>query len=179
MMTVNTEPLRRSARRFHLGFRAAMALTVTAALALVCAVLLWPEEVGAILADLTGHALAPRPWQGLALAGIVLVGLGLYAATFAAAARVCGGLVRGEVATAGPAAQRLSRWLWAVLGWSIAAHTLAVLVITAHAGPGARALTLAIGTPQISIAIAALIAAFLAHALTLGAALWQDHREIV
>lgn len=179
MMTVNIETLRRSARRFHLGFRAMTALTLVAALALLGAMLLWPAEVGGMLAGLTGYALTPQPWQGFALAGIVLIGLGLYVATFAAAARVCSVLVQGELASAGPAAQRLSRLLWAVLGWSVAAHTLAVLVVTANAGPGQRALSFAVGSPQISIAIAALIAAFLAHALTFGAALWQDHQEIV
>jgi hypothetical protein len=179
MIEVTYEPLRRIARRFHLGFRAAWGLALALAVALVGAMLLRPEATGAWLAGLTGHPLVPRPWQGLALAGIALGALGTYAATFAAATRVCHLMARGDLAAAGPAARRLSHWLWGVLALSVAANTLAVLVVTAHAGPGQRALSFAIGSPQVSIAVAAAIAAFLAHALTLGAALWQDHREIV
>lgn len=179
MTNLDIDPLRRSARRFRLGFRTASAGALASALVLLCALALRPEEVGALLAGLTGHPLAPGPWQGAALAAVVIAGLTLYAATFAAAARVCGALVRGEMAAAGPAARGLSRWLWVVLGWSVASHTASILIVTAHAGPGGRALSFALGAPQVSIAVAALIAAFLAHALTLGAALWQDHQEIV
>ena len=179
MTNVDIDPLRRSARRFRFGFQAATAGALASALVLLCTALLRPEEVGALVAGLSGHPITPRPWQGATLAAVVIAGLGLYAATFAAAARVCGALVRGEAAAAGPAARRLSRWLWAVLGWSVASHTASILIVTAHAGPGGRALSVSLGAPQVSIAVAALIAAFLAHALTLGAALWQDHQEIV
>jgi uncharacterized membrane protein HdeD (DUF308 family) len=137
------------------------------------------EATGTWLASLTGYAIQPRTWQSFALAGVVCFGLGLYVATFAAAKTVTSVLLHGELATASGAARRLSQWLWALLIWSVAAHTLAVLILTAHAGPDQRALSFAIGSPQISLAVAALTAAFLAQVLALVAALWEDHQEIV
>ncbi|SFG36088.1 hypothetical protein SAMN05443635_11468 [Roseobacter denitrificans OCh 114] len=179
MTLIDDAPLRRTARRFELGFQAASLLMVALAGGVVVATLVGTAATGAWLASLTGHAIEPQPWQSFALAAVACFGLGLYAATFSAARAVSRILARAELAAAGQAARTLSRWVWAVLVWSIIAHTLAVLIATAHAGPGQRALSIAIGSPQVSLALAALMAAFLAQALTLVAALWEDHKEIV
>lgn len=179
MTHVDYGPLRKTARYFDVGFQIAIVVTCALALGVLIATVMQTQATGALLSDLTGYAIQPRAWQTVALAGIVCFGLGLYAATFFAAKKVSGGLLRGEVAVAGGAARQLARWLWAVLIWSTVAHTLAVLISTAHAGPGQRALSIAIGSPQLSIAITALVAAFLAQVLTLVAALWEDHKGIV
>lgn len=179
MALIDDAPLRRTARRFEIGFQVATILTIVLALGVLVATLMQTDATGTWLASLTGHAIRPRPWQSFALVTMVCFGLGLYAATFSAAKTVSGVLSRGEMTAASGAARRLSRWLWAVLFWSVAARTLAVLISTAHAGPGQRALSFAFGSPQISLAVAAFVAAFLAQVLTLVAALWEDHKEVV
>ncbi|WP_136443923.1 hypothetical protein [Pacificoceanicola onchidii] len=177
---VDPEPLRILTRRFEIGFRVAFALTCAVAVAMVLALLASPDWIGGFLAEATGYPLeAPRLWQGAAFVGIALSVLAAHAAVFRAAGQVCRWLVQGLPARAAGAAQQLSRRLWWLLGLSILAHTASVLVATAHAGPGQRAVSLALGSSQITFAIAALIAAFLARAFVLGAALWQDHQEIV
>ena len=179
MILVDDALLRKTARRFKLGFRIATVLTLALTLGVMAAAVIHTEATGARLASLTGYAVQPQAWQSLALAALVCIGLSLYAATFAAATTVSGALSRGEMTVAGRAARRLSRWLWAMLFWSVAAHTLAVLIATAHGGPDQHVLSFAFGSPQISIALAALVAAFLAELLALVAALWEDHKEIV
>lgn len=174
---LNPAPLRRSARRFHAGFRIAAWAMAAAGAALLAAMLLRPSVVGDALAGLTGHAFAPRPWQLATLTALMLGTLGLYGAVFAAAARVCRVLLDGRPEAAGPTARGLSRWLWALLAWSVLSPTLSVLIATAHAAE--HSLTITLGMPQVAFAVAALIAAFLARALTFAAALWRDHREIV
>ena len=177
---IDPEPLRRSARRFQLGFDIACLATLVAASAMIVALILDPGWIGGALAQAAGYPLSPpRGWQSTALVTIALVVLGTYAAVFHTASAVCRMLVQGALQTAALDARRLSNWLWVLLGTSIGANTLAVLVATAHAGPGQRALSIALGSPQIALAVAALLAAFLARAFVLGAALWQDHREIV
>lgn len=179
MTIIDAAPLRKTAKRFKLGFQIATVVTIGLAMGVLVAALVQTEATGAWLASLNGYTILPQAWQSIGLALVASIGLGLYAATFSAATTVSSVLSLGELTAAGAAARRLSRWLWALLFWSIAAHTLAVLISTAHAGPGLRALSFAAGGPQISIALAALVAAFLAQALTLVAELWEDHREIV
>ncbi len=79
---------------------------------------------------------------------------------------------------AGHAARRLSRWLWAVPFWGGAAHACHI----DYNGPcrsRSERLELRIWKPADSIALAALVAAFLAEVLTLVTALWKYHKEIV
>lgn len=179
-MQINPDPLRRSARRFQLGFRVALLISLLAAALLLIAFFTSPGWVGSALSRAAGVPLAaPRPWQSSALLAITLLILAIYAAIFHRAAMLCRMLVQGDPARAAIAAGRLSNWLWALFGMSLMSNTAAVLVATAHAGPGGHVLSIAFGSPQIAIAIAALIAAFLAQAFMLGAALWQDHQEIV
>lgn len=177
---IDPEPIRQSARRFQLGFQMGFIATLAAAAALGVTLFVNPTWTGGALADAVGYPLAsPRFWQSTALVLIGLVMLGTYAAVFRVATTVCRMLVQTDLTEAAGAARRLSNWLWVLLGMSILSNTLGILVATAHAGPGQRALSIALGSPQVTFAIAALIAAFLARAFVLGAALWQDHREIV
>lgn len=180
MNSVSPEPLRASARRFQLGFQAASVATLGVAAAMIVALLTQPAWIGGALSEATGYPLAsPKAWQSAAFVMIGLVMLGTYAAVFQTATSVCRMLVQGDPGNAAGAAQRLSNWLWALLVLSILANTFGVLVAAAHAGPGQRAVSIAVGSPQITLAIAALIAAFLARAFVLGAALWDDHKKIV
>lgn len=178
--TVDTAPLRATARRHRNGFQGACAVTLAVALALLLTGLLWPVATGALLSELAGHP-TPNPTggQSLALVLIMLISLGAYAAVFRAAARVSARLLYGDAEAAGVAAQSLSRWLWVMLFWSIGSRTLATLVATATNPPGERVLSIALGAEQAPIAIAAVVATFLARVLVLGAALWRDHREII
>lgn len=178
--TVDPEPLRATARRHRAGFGGASALTAAVAVALALTGVIWPVETGAVLSELAGYPLdQPEGWQSLALVAIMLVSLGAYAAVFLAAARVSGWLLTGDAERAGATARTLSHWLWAMLIWSVASQTLATLVATAENAPGERVLSFTLNASQAPIAIAAVVAAFLARALALGAALWRDHREII
>lgn len=180
MKSIDPEPLRAAVRRFQRGFRTAFLVTLGIAAAMIVALLTRPAWIGGVLSEATGYPLmSPRLWQSTALVVIGLVTLGTYAVVFQTATGVCRMLVQGELGKAAGAVRRLSNWLWVLLGLSVLANTLSVLVATAHAGPGQRALSIAIGSPQVAFAIAALIAMFLARVFVMGAALWNDHNEIV
>ena len=69
--------------------------------------------------------------------------------------------------------------LWGMLLWGIVSQGLASVVATWGYPEGERSLSIAFGTPQISIAFSALVASFMAHAFALGAELWRDHQEVI
>ena len=180
MKDIDITLLQNSARRFQIGFQMAYVLTLTIGAAIFVALLSKPDWIGSALAEAARTSLpTPQIWQSAALAAIAFVVLGTYAAVFKTVTHVCAMLVQGEPGIAASQAKRLSNWLWCLLGVSILAQTLAVLVATFHAGSGERTLSIALGGPQITFAIAALTAACLARAFSLGAALWQDHCDIV
>ena len=177
---IDPAPLLASARRFHRGFQFAYLVSVTVAGAVLIGLLLAPVWTGATLSEAVGYPLpASRFWQSAALTLIVVGMLVTYALVFFSAATVCSALADGDVEHAALGARSLSNWLWTLLALSILANTAAILVATAHAEPGQRVLSITFGSEQITVAIAALIAAFLARAFVLGAALWRDHREII
>lgn len=179
-MPIDPQPLLRPARRFHLVCRAVFLVLIGLALALILGVLLSPDRTGRMLIGFAGFdGVSPRPWQMAVLAGLLLGQIALWAAVFGTAGRVCGDLVAGRVDQAGARARRLSGWLWAAFAGGLAAHMLGLLAATWHFPAGQRMIGISLGSAQLSTALAALMAAFLARAFSLGALLWQDHREMV
>lgn len=118
-------------------------------------------------------------WQAWALIGVVAIHVGLWIALLAVARGVFRQIGRGNPKTAARSARVLASLLWGMLAWGIVSQMIASVAATWGLPEGERTLSIAFGTPQISVAFAALIASFLAHAFALGAELWQDHREVI
>ena len=172
-----TAPARRIA---YVMTCAAIALAV-AALALVACVVAAPGATGAWLAAAAGYPATAGPglWQTVVLSALVLIYVAIWGRVFITARLVFQNLSRGLPAQAGDAARSLSRWLWLVLAWGILSQTLGSVAATWHFAEGERTLAISLGMTQVSIALAALIAGFMAHAFALGAELWRDHQEVV
>ncbi|MEL7184127.1 MAG: hypothetical protein AAFY65_06210 [Pseudomonadota bacterium] len=136
--------------------------------------------LGRALADMAGYdVVAPRLWQSGALVLITLLHLAIWAAIAWRGQGMFDALLDADMAQASDAARRVARLLWAMLIWGILSHMLVSLVATWHFPPGQRALAVGVGSAQISTVMAALLATFTSHAFVLGAALWQDHREVI
>jgi len=98
---------------------------------------------------------------------------------FALAARVFGKLADGDVDTAAQVAGVLALWFWAIFIWALAEPAVTSVVSTWHMPEGQRSLSIALNGQQVSLALSALIMGCMARALSLGAELWRDHREVV
>ena len=139
-----------------------------------------PASLGQGLAQLGGFADASlRPWQNIALISIVTVHLILWISLLVTARRLFGLLAAGKPADAGDIATFLAKLLWGLLLWGLISQVLVSLIATWGFPQGERSVSIAFGTPQISVAFSALIASFMARAFALGAELWQDHREVI
>ena len=120
-----------------------------------------------------------RWWQGLAFVMFLLVQIGIWAAAVWQGRQIFTALTTGALIDASIAASKTAWLLWGILIWGIVAHILGTVVATWHFPEGTQALGVAIGPTQISTALAALLATFTSHAFVLGAALWQDHQEVI
>lgn len=132
------------------------------------------------LASAAGYGeAAPRGWQTFALVGIEGVQLCIWAAVVWRTRRIFTALRAEDVQCAGIAAGQTARLFRLMLARALLAHTLAPLVATWHFAPGTRVLAIGLGSEQLSMTFAALLAGFTAKAFAPGAALWQDHRELI
>ncbi|MGC1494546.1 MAG: hypothetical protein WA790_01965 [Sulfitobacter sp.] len=137
-------------------------------------------QIGQILAANVGYGDdALRVWQGIALGAVLLVQMGIWAAAVWRGRKIFTALGAGELNDASTAAAMTARLLWIMLIWGILAHILGTVIATWHFAEGTRALGIALGVNQISTTFAALLATFASRAFVLGAALWQDHREVI
>ncbi|MEM9715705.1 MAG: hypothetical protein AAF826_04230 [Pseudomonadota bacterium] len=118
-------------------------------------------------------------WQLISLTCVALVHLGILIAAAWHARNVFGFLARADLEQSARSSGKVATMLWAVLVYSIFAHTLGVLIVTWEFPEGQRALSLTLGSLHISALIAALIASLFAQALSLGAELWRDHNEVI
>ncbi|MEQ9258344.1 MAG: hypothetical protein RIG84_04530 [Roseovarius sp.] len=169
-----------AARRLELVMT--VGLVLLSALALVGAglSLTAPDRIGESLALQGGYGGAPlAPWQNWALIGVMAVHLALWVALFALARQLFGRLAQGLPAEAASSARHVAALLWVMLFWGIASQALASVAATWGYPEGERAVSIALGTPQVSVAFSALVASFMARAFALGADLWQDHQEVI
>ena len=139
-----------------------------------------PIGVGEALATIAGYdGVTIAPWQALALSALVAVHLGLWIVLLLVARKTFGQLVARMPALAATSARQAASLLWGMLLWGLVSQSLASVIATWGNPAGERALAIGFGTAQLSIAFSALIAGCMAHALALGAELWQDHQEVV
>lgn len=137
------------------------------------------EMVAAVTgrAGWTGPPLMPV--QEVALAMIGFVHLGFWLALLLIARSVMGHFAKADLGRAALRGKTLAYVLWALFGWVIVAGALGSVALSWHLPVGERSLAIGIGSTQISLAIAALIAAFMARVFALCADLWQDHSEVI
>jgi magnesium-transporting ATPase (P-type) len=148
------------------------------------AVVIWlfvdAQQIGHMLAAGVGYESdVLKTWQAFALTLILLVQIGIWIAVVSQGRQIFTALTRVALNDASVVAGKAARLLWAMLAWGIAGHTIATVVATWHFPEGMKALEVSVGSTEISIAIAALLASFMSRAFVLGAALWQDHQEVI
>lgn len=179
MMTLETGAFLRSADVLRRILSALLVLLIAAGVFVLWWLMLDPAGAGRWLARAAGYDDGLAPLQGAALGGVLLAQIGVWIAVVWQARTVFEGLLRADAVAASAAARRLAWFLWAMLLWGIVSHALASVITTWHYPVGTRTLAISIGTGQITTLLAALLAGFTSHAFALGAALWQDHREVI
>lgn len=179
-MTISTENVSNAAWRLRWILGIVAVLHVIAIAVLAIAVLRDPAGMGQTLALWAGYPEAARaPWQNLGLVGIACLNLLMWVMVFALAARVFGRLADGEVEDAAEIARALSLWFWAIFAWALAEPAVTSVISTWHMPEGERSLAISLSAKQVHLALSALVLGCMARALSLGAELWRDHREVV
>ena len=179
-MLIKTEGVVNAAWRLKIVLAIVAVFHVITVLGLTALVLRDPETMGATLATWAGYPEAVRMlWQDVGLLGIACLTLLFWSVVFALAARVFGKLADGDVDTAAQVAGVLALWFWAIFIWALAEPAVTSVVSTWHMPEGQRSLSIALNGQQVSLALSALIMGCMARALSLGAELWRDHREVV
>lgn len=168
------------ARRIQMVITCGVVLLVALTVALAFGAVTEPADTGESIARVSGLLTGPmQAWQNAVLLSIAALHLAIWIVLLATARRMFGHLAEGDPETAGHVARTLSRWLWALLALGLMSQMIVSFVATWGFPNGERSVSLGVGTPQISVALSALIAGFMARAFALGAELWRDHREVV
>ncbi|MGR3467068.1 MAG: hypothetical protein ACU0CI_04255 [Shimia sp.] len=177
---IDAAPTLSSAQRLAQVMTALLLLPVAGALATLFLSVTAPVDLGIWLAAAAGFPTAPLGgWQAAGLIALLLSHLALWFALLLTAREMFAQIGAGDIDAAGSFARRLALLLWVLLAWGILSHAAGSVLATIALPEGERLLQVSLGTAQISVALAALIASFLAHAFSLGAALWRDHREVI
>ncbi|WP_298433751.1 hypothetical protein [uncultured Jannaschia sp.] len=177
---IDTTGLQRSARTLTLVLTGVQAFLVAGIFVLVAAAANTPMVLGHWLAGLAGaNPEGMATWQAMALALLVAGQLGLWLGAAGAMRQTFAALGWLDPAGASLAARRAARWLWSVLIVGVLAHMAATGIATWHYPEGERMLGISLGSSQVSTALAALLAAFMARAFSLGADLWRDNRGMI
>ncbi|MEM7644864.1 MAG: hypothetical protein AAF366_20450 [Pseudomonadota bacterium] len=183
---IDPSPVRASARLLSRILLAIQVLLGVLALAVlvggVLAVLIATvrETLGTAFVDAMGVTdISPQAGQVLGLAALVFIQVAMLFAVTGRMRAIFVALERLRPEEAAGAARGTAWWLWALVIWGVLAGALGSVITTWHLPDGERALAVGIGSQQITTALAALFAAFMARALTLGAALWRDHRAMI
>lgn len=180
MMDVETKSLLRSAKLVSQVLLWICVFLVAVALGLLIWLIMDLPQTGQSLAASVGYGDdALKDWQAYALGTIVMVQIGIWGAVVWQGRQIFIALTAGAVQTASRAARKSARLLWIMLIWGIAAHALGTVIATWHFPEGQRALGVTLGSAEISTLFAALLATFTSHAFVLGAALWEDHQEVI
>ena len=139
-----------------------------------------PLELAESIAHKGGYVLVPLVlWQAWALIAVLAAHLILWLALLIVARRLFKQLRHGNPTAAARSARTVAYLLWAMLLWGVLSQGIASVAVTWGYPEGARVLSIAFGTQQVSVAFSALIASFMAQAFALGAELWQDHQEVI
>ena len=139
-----------------------------------------PLAVGDFLAQQAGYGEVPlSPLQAWGIIAIVAVHVMLWACLLMLARKLFRHMVLASPTEVARCARKAGYVLWIMVFWGIASQGLASVTSTRGYQEGQRVLSICIGMPQVSLAFSALMAGFMAHAFTLGAALWEDHREVI
>ncbi|WP_425090705.1 hypothetical protein [Tropicimonas sp. S265A] len=179
-MSVETQPFLRSAALLERALRVIFGVVLLSGGVVAVWMIVDTPALGQMLAGNIGYGMAElRDWQSHGLAALVLVQIGIWAAVVWQGRQIFAALGTPDLVAATRAARIAARLLWIMLIWGVLAHALGSVVATWHFPDGQRALAISVGSAEISTIIAALLATFTAHAFVLGAALWQDHREVI
>lgn len=169
-----------SARQLEMVMTGGAVILLLVLLGFVLASVADALAVGARLVTLGGYdATGLQLWQSWAIIAIVCTHLSLWGAVFWTGRTLFGRLAHGAPTAASKAAMHVAWLLWGILIWGLISQALLSVSATWHYPDGMRSLSISLGTSQLSTALAALIASFMARAFSLGAELWQDHVEIV
>lgn len=180
MMDTEMTPLLRSAATLQRLLTLASIGFAGLAVGMLIRLMVDPHSIGETVASNIGYGGSElHLWQSIALVALVLTQLCIWSGVLWRGRQVFEALTNGALQTASHSAKRLARMLWIMLVWSILAHTLGTIIATWEYPEGQRALSVSFGSAQISTLIAALLASFTAHAFVVGAALWQDHNEVI
>ena len=137
-------------------------------------------ETGAALAAKAGFEGAPIVLgQTLLLMLIAAIHVGVWIALLMVARHLFLQISDGNPKGASVNARRVAYLLWGMFVWGLLSQAFVSVTATWGYPEGERTLSIAFGSAQISIAFAAVVASFLAHAFVLGAELWEDHQEVI
>lgn len=177
---IDPHSLTAPARRLQHVMSAGLAAILLVACALGLGLLVAPHRIGETLATMTGFESGPLAvWQHAALIAALCVHLAVWFALIGAARAVFRALADGRPEAAAEASRALACRLWLLLGWGLASQTIVSVVATWGYPVGQRVLQLSLGSPQVSLVLAALIASVMARSFALGAELWRDHQAMV
>ncbi|MGR3492908.1 MAG: hypothetical protein ACU0DW_12690 [Shimia sp.] len=177
---IDAAPTLTSAQRLAQVMTALLLLPVIGALATLFLAVTAPIDLSVWLAAAAAFPVAPLGgWQATGLIGLLISHLILWFTLLLTAREMFAQIGAGDIDAAGRLARRLALLLWTLLAWGIVSHAIGSVLATIALPEGERMLSVSLGTAQVSVALAALIASFLAHAFSLGAALWRDHRAVI
>lgn len=180
MMEIKTKYMLRSATLLEQALLLILLALLIAAVVLVAWLGTDLQQAGKWLASGVGYeGAAQRGWQSSALGAIALVQICIWGIVVWYGKQIFTAIKAEDMQTASTSAGTVAKFLWIMLIWGIAADTLGTIITTWHFPEGQRALSIGLGSSQISTAIAALLAAFTSQAFVLGAALWQDHQKVI
>jgi len=180
MLDIEVQPLLRSAKLLSLVLLLILVVLMVIAVWLIGFLLVDPQGTGQYLMTIVGYGdTTPRAWQSYTLGALVLVQIGIWVMVMVSGRSMFSALKAADAKGASMAASKAARFLWVMLIWGILANMLGSVIATWHFPAGQHALSIGFGSAQISTALAALLATFTSQAFRLGAALWQDHKEVI
>ena len=180
MIEAETRSFLRSAEILRNALTAVLALLIVMAGVVVVWTLLETGGAGAWLAAQVGQdGTGASGMQAFGLTLLTLSQIAIWYAVVWQTRRIFTALLITDATAASAAARRTAQLLWVMVIWGVLATSLGTVIASWHYPEGERTLALSIGPGQITTIIAALLASFTAHAFTLGAALWQDHRQVI
>jgi hypothetical protein len=180
MLDNEIQPLFRSAKLLGHFLLLILVVLVLSAAVIIGFLLLDLQGTGQYLMASVGYdAATPRAWQSYSLGTLILVQIGIWVMVVLSGRSIFTALKAADAKGASVAANKAARFLWFMLVWGILAHMLGTIIATWHFPAGQNALSINFGSSQISTAFAALLATFSSQAFSLGAALWQDHKEVI
>jgi flagellar basal body-associated protein FliL len=180
MIKVETKHILRSATFLERALLLILLALLTAAVILIAWLGTDLQQAGKWFASSLGYeGAAQQAWQSSALGAVALTQITIWGIVVWYGKQIFTAIKAEDMQTASTSAGTVARLLWIMLIWGIVAQTLGTLIATWHFPEGQRALSISFGSPQISTVIAALLATFTSQAFVLGAALWQDHQEVI